>query len=147
MRRKTVKIQFRTSLEEQRVLVAAACARGYSNPSAFARAAVRKELSNRDELTQAEQRVAASFDRLMAEVTRLSRQQQALFALVDTFAKTFLTCVSEPPVETRSQAAALASDRYGSGSIRDGLSKGDRYRRYGCSRYRPHTGFRSRIDR
>jgi hypothetical protein len=109
---KTVKIQFRTSPEEQRVLAAAARARGYSNASAFARAAVRKEISERDELTEAEQRIAASFDRLLSEVTRVSRQQQALFALVDTFAKTFLTCVPEPPADARSQAVALARDRY-----------------------------------
>ena len=109
---KTVKIQFRTSPEEQRVLAAAARARGYSTASAFARAAVRKELSEREELTEVEQRIAATFDRLMGEVTRVSRQQQALFALVDTFAKTFLTCVPEPPADARPQAVALARDRY-----------------------------------
>ena len=104
--------QFRTSPEAQRMLAAAARARGYSNASAFARAAVPKELSERDELTEAEQRIAASFDRLMSEVTRVSQQQQALFALVDTFAKTFLACVPEPPAEARPQAVARARDRY-----------------------------------
>ena len=40
------------------------------------------------------------------------RGQQALFALFDTFVKAILTCVPEPPPDTRPQAVALAKKRY-----------------------------------
>ena len=42
----------------------------------------------------------------------MGRNQQALFALVDTFAKTMLTCVPEPPSDAKPQAIARARDRY-----------------------------------
>jgi hypothetical protein len=42
----------------------------------------------------------------------VGRNQQALFALVDTFAKTMLTCVPEPPSDAKPQAIARARDRY-----------------------------------
>jgi hypothetical protein len=37
---------------------------------------------------------------------------QALFALLDTFVKTVLTCVPEPSNDARPQAIARAKDRY-----------------------------------
>src|SRR5215472_19182693 len=89
---KSQRMEIRTSPEEARAIAKTAKAQGYANSSAFIRSVLRDEISGRQELTEAEQRIAGSFDRLMSEVTRLSRQQQALFALVDTFAKTFLTC-------------------------------------------------------
>ena len=46
------------------------------------------------------------------DMVRLARGQQALFALVDTLAKTILTCVPEPPPDARPQAIARAKERY-----------------------------------
>ena len=109
---KSQRMEIRTSPEEARAIAKTAKVQGYANSSAFIRSVLRDEICGRQELTEAEQRIAGSFDRLMSEVTRLSRQQQALFALVDTFAKTFLTCVPEPPADARPQAVALARDRY-----------------------------------
>lgn len=40
------------------------------------------------------------------------RAQQALFAYVDTLAKTLLTCVPEPPPDAKPQAVARAKERY-----------------------------------
>jgi hypothetical protein len=42
----------------------------------------------------------------------LSRTLQALFALVDALSKTFLACVPEPSAEAKTQAVALARERY-----------------------------------
>ena len=46
------------------------------------------------------------------EFSRVGRSQQATFALMDTFAKTVLTCVPEPPPDAKPQAVARARDRY-----------------------------------
>jgi hypothetical protein len=40
------------------------------------------------------------------------RVQQALFAYLDTLAKTFLTCVPEPPADAKPQAVARAKERH-----------------------------------
>jgi hypothetical protein len=40
------------------------------------------------------------------------RVQQALFAYLDTLAKTILTCVPEPPTDAKPQAVARARERY-----------------------------------
>jgi Arc/MetJ-type ribon-helix-helix transcriptional regulator len=75
----------------------AAKLRGYSSPSAFLRAAIKKELSERAEGTglSAEQMVGSLKD-IQQAIRRQERAQQALFALVDSLTKAFLTCVSEP---------------------------------------------------
>ncbi len=67
---------------------------------------------NRGGLHDAEQRLAATLERLSRDIARAIRGQQALFAVVDTFAKTFLTCVPEPPQDGLTQSVARARDRY-----------------------------------
>jgi hypothetical protein len=47
---------------------------------------VRKELADHEDL-EAERRIASTLVRVLREVGRPSRQQQALFALVDTLGK------------------------------------------------------------
>jgi Arc/MetJ-type ribon-helix-helix transcriptional regulator len=87
--------------------------RGFDSPSAFIRYAVEQELSGRqDGLTGAEERLAASIEQVRRDMFRLMRVQQALFAYLDTLAKTILTCVPEPPAEARPQAVARAKERY-----------------------------------
>jgi Arc/MetJ-type ribon-helix-helix transcriptional regulator len=62
--------------------------RGYSNPSAFLRAAIKKELDEREDgVAGAEERLAASIEQVRQEIFRLGRAQQALFAFVDSLAK------------------------------------------------------------
>ena len=86
---------------------------GFSSRSAFIRAAVGRELAGRESgVDAAEQRIAASLDRMAREIRNLRLGQQALFAFVDVLVKTVLTCVPEPPRDVHDQAVALAKARY-----------------------------------
>jgi hypothetical protein len=86
---------------------------GFSCSSAFIRAAIERELTGRESgVDAAEQRIAASLDRMARGIRNLRIGQQALFAFVDVFAKTFLTCVPEPPREVQDQAVARGKVRY-----------------------------------
>jgi len=86
---------------------------GFACSSAFIRAAIERELVGRESCVDAaEQRIAASLDRMSREIRNLRIGQQALFAFVDVFAKTFLTCVAEPPREVQDQAVARGKARY-----------------------------------
>src|SRR5580704_4969096 len=102
----------RLTREDQHRVEETARTRGYANPSAFIRAAIRNELDGRAELTGTDERMGAGFDRVSRDIFRVGRGQQALFALVDAFAKAVLTCVPEPPPEARPHAIARARDRY-----------------------------------
>jgi hypothetical protein len=86
---------------------------GFSSRSAFIRAAAEHELAGRESgVDAAEQRIAASLDRMAREIRNLRLGQQALFAFVDVLVKTLLTCVPEPPRDVHDQAVALAKARY-----------------------------------
>jgi hypothetical protein len=90
-----------------------AARRGFASPTAFIRYAVDQELAERqDGLTGAEERLAASIEQIRKDQYRLMRMHQALFAYVDTLAKTFLTCVPEPPADAKPHAVASAKERY-----------------------------------
>ena len=106
------RVAVRLSREEQREVEGAAKSRGYANPSAFIRAAIRHELDGRAELTGTDERMGAGFDRVALDIFRIGRGQQALYALVDAFVKAILTCIPEPPPEVRQQAIARAKERY-----------------------------------
>ena len=87
--------------------------KGYANPSAFLRAAIDHELSEReDTMIGAEERLAASMEQMRREIFRLGRAQQALFAYVDSLAKVLLTCVPEPVGEATEPAIARAQGRH-----------------------------------
>jgi len=87
--------------------------RSFTSPTAFIRHCVNQELSGRsEELVGAEERLAASIEQIRAEVFRLGRAQQALFAFVDSLAKVLLTCVPEPGVEAMEAAVARAQGRH-----------------------------------
>lgn len=87
---------------------------GFSNPSAFIRAAIQRELAGREsEVEEAEERIAGSLDRLGREIRSVKLAQQALFAFVDSLVKTLLTCIAEPPTEAHDQAVAQGKFRYG----------------------------------
>src|SRR3954468_10423108 len=86
---------------------------GFANPSAFIRAAIQRELAGRESgVDAAEERIAASLDRLAREIRRVNLGQQALFAFVDSLVKTMLTCVAEPPRDAYDQAVARGKVRY-----------------------------------
>jgi hypothetical protein len=110
---RTVKQTVRLSEDEQAQMQRVAKERGYLSLTAFIRAAIRNEVTGREnEVTESEQRTAATLERLSRDIFRINRGQQALFAVVDTLVKTFLTCVPEPPREGMSQSVARARDRY-----------------------------------
>jgi uncharacterized protein (DUF1778 family) len=109
---RSARIAVRVSVDDQREIEEAAKTRGYSTPSAFVRSAIRNELHGREELISIEDKISASLERVTNDNYRLSRVLQALFALVEALSKAFLTCVPEPPAEARSQAVALAKERY-----------------------------------
>ena len=109
---RSARVAVRLTREDQPQVEEAAGNRGYASPSAFLRAAIRNELHGRAELTGAEERIAAGIDRVSREIFRVDRGQQAMFALVDAFAKAILTCVPEPPPDARPQATARARERY-----------------------------------
>jgi hypothetical protein len=102
----------RLSREDRDRITEAGPAKGYTNPSAFIRAAIQNELDGRPELTETEDRIAGGFDRISRDNARIVRGQQALYALLDTFVKTVLTCMPEPSSDARPQAIARAKDRY-----------------------------------
>ena len=106
------RIALRISQRERDQLEQAVKMHGYQSPSALIRAAIRNELNGRPEVAETEERIAGGFERMSRHMVRLARGQQALFALVDTLAKTILTCVPEPPSEARPQAIARAKERY-----------------------------------
>lgn len=109
---RTARIALRLSQEDREQMEQAVKTRGYESPSALVRAAIRSELNGRPELTETEERIAGGFERVSRDILRLARGQQALFALLDTLAKTILTCVPEPPPDARQQAVARGKERY-----------------------------------
>ena len=110
---RNARVAVRLAREEQHQVEEAVKTRGYANSSAFIRAAIRNELDGRVELTCTDERIGAGFDRVSRDIFRVGRGQQALYALIDAFAKATLACMPEPPPEARSQAIARAKERYG----------------------------------
>ena len=91
----------------------AAAGGGFSSATAFMRAAIERELAGRENgVDAAEERLAASLDRLSREIHGVRLGQQALFAFVDSLVKTLLTCIAEPPNDAYVQAVARGKVRY-----------------------------------
>jgi Arc/MetJ-type ribon-helix-helix transcriptional regulator len=85
---------------------------GFRTPSDFIRSAVENALKDDEDLVGMEERIAASCGRINKDIYRVMRAHQALFAFVDAFVKTFLTCMPEPPSQLKAQAIACARERY-----------------------------------
>jgi hypothetical protein len=87
--------------------------RGFSSPTAFIRHSVQQALSGRnEELVGAEERIAASIEQVRRETVRVGRDQQALFAYVDSLTKVLLTCLLESGGEAMEAAVARARGRH-----------------------------------
>jgi predicted HicB family RNase H-like nuclease len=63
-------------------------------------------------IAKTERIVSASIDRLARDLRTLQTAQQAVFALTDSLARLFLTCVPEPAAEVLDQAKRRARLRY-----------------------------------
>jgi Arc/MetJ-type ribon-helix-helix transcriptional regulator len=88
-------------------------ARGFNSASAFVRYAIQRELQ-RDEpaVAQAEERIVATVTRLTKEVRAVHTAQMATYTLADALVKVILTCIPEPPGEVLDQAKSRAKRRY-----------------------------------
>jgi hypothetical protein len=82
--------------------------RGYSTPTAFVRAAIKKELDELGAGSAPNEQILGYIREVRQDVRRVERAQQALFALVDSFAKVFVTCVPEPRGEAMQTALGEA---------------------------------------
>lgn len=110
-RRRVLGIRVSETLDRQ--IDEAARRQGHKSISAFIRTAVEKELKGEPVVDrQAEERIAASFDRISRELRKLGNAQQALFAFTDALARVFLHCVPEPVASSHEQALARAKDRH-----------------------------------
>jgi hypothetical protein len=65
-----------------------------------------------EKVEAAEERIAASLDRLGREIRSVKLAQQALFAFVHSLVKTLLPCIAEPPRDAHDQAVAQGKFRY-----------------------------------
>ena len=83
----------------------------YATPSAFIRSAIEEKLDGRNG-QEAEDRIAATLERLGRELRRLETALQAQFALLDALCRVVLLCVPEPPPEVHAQALANAKERH-----------------------------------
>jgi Arc/MetJ-type ribon-helix-helix transcriptional regulator len=109
MPRRTIRL---TEAIDERI-DSAAKLRGYSSPSAFLRAAIKSELAERTEgIGSSAEQIVGCFREVQQDVRRVERAQQALFALVDSLAKAFLTCVPEPRGAAMEPALAEARNRH-----------------------------------
>ena len=89
--------------------------RGYRSTSAFMVQAIEEKLQRLeavDSMSEAEARIAATFDQIMREVRSLHTSMQAQFALTDALTKYVLTCMIEPPSDLLQSARAKAKARY-----------------------------------
>ena len=88
---------------------------GYRSWSAFVVEAIREKCLRADVLesmTEAETRIAASFEQIMEEIRSLHASIEAQLALTDALSKYLLTCIGEPPGELLEPARAQAEARY-----------------------------------
>lgn len=89
--------------------------RGYRSSSAFMVEAIEEKLrriESVDSMSEAEARIAASFDQILREVRSLHTSTQAQFALTDALTKYVLTCMIEPPTELLASSRMKAKARY-----------------------------------
>jgi hypothetical protein len=87
--------------------------RGLQSASAFIRQAISNGLrQDVSALTEAEERIAVSFERLSKDVCRIQKAQLAMYLLIDSFVRLFLLRVPEPPGDEFQPAKTRAAARY-----------------------------------
>jgi hypothetical protein len=86
--------------------------RGFRSANAYVQAVVVNDMRDATSDQTDREAFVASLDRLTKEIRTIHTAQQALFALVDSLARLFLTCIPEPPPNALDQAQRLARLRY-----------------------------------
>jgi hypothetical protein len=106
-------IRLRQALKEK--IIEISNQRGYRSCSAFMVEAIEEKV-RRDEalegVSEAEERIAASFEQIHRQLQSLHTAVQGQFALTDALTKYLLTCIVEPPGELLPAANVRARDRY-----------------------------------
>src|SRR5215471_16930366 len=82
--------------------------RGFRSANAYVQAVVVNDMRDATSDQTDREAFVASLDRLTKEIRTIHTAQQALFALVDSLARLFLTCIPEPPPNALDQAQRLA---------------------------------------
>jgi hypothetical protein len=109
-RRRIRAIRFSESVNRQ--IEEATRKHGHPNPSAFLRSLIENELRRERNDPQADERIAASFDRTAREIRKLGNAVQALFAFTDALARVLLHCIPEPAAASHDQSLARAKERH-----------------------------------
>jgi hypothetical protein len=110
---KRQRFELRLPNDQMTVMKRTAQARGFHSANAYVQALVTRDLrDSTSEQADSEAFIAASLDRLSKEIRTVHTAQQALFAVVDSLARLFLTCIPEPPPEALDQAKRRARLRY-----------------------------------
>jgi hypothetical protein len=111
-------LTLRLTAEERRRLEEAARERGYRAIAQFARASLGRSVTQTETiaaLESLEKRQAATLAVMRTENARLLRTEYVLFAMIENLAKTILTYLPPPPVESKAATIALgraAFERY-----------------------------------
>lgn len=110
---KRQRFELRLPNDQMTVMKRTAQVRGFRSANAYVQALVTRDLrDSTSEQADREAFVAAALDRLSKEIRTLHTAQQALFAVVDSPARLFLTCIPEPPPEALDQAKRRPRLRY-----------------------------------
>ena len=103
----------RTTDERAKQIGEIASSRGFDSVSAFVRQAISNEVRFGDSaIREAEDRIAATLERLATELRRIQTAQQAQYAILDSLVRLFLVCVPEPSGNAVEPAKARAASRY-----------------------------------
>jgi len=109
----SARITIRLTAEQERRLKTGMEQRGYGTASALVREALLHELGQREQGDHdRESRIVAALEQLHRDNASIVRAQKAALAVLETFVKTFLTCIPEPPQDGMTQSIARARDRY-----------------------------------
>src|SRR5215469_11458088 len=95
---KNPRFELRLPQDQMLLMKRAVKSRGFRSANAYIQSALARDLrGSADNDRDRDAFIAASIARLCKEIRRLHTAHQALFALTDSLARLFLTCIPEPP--------------------------------------------------
>ena len=109
---KRERFELRMTEDQLTVMKHTAQARGFPSTNAYVHAVLARDMRDSESDQSEQEAFTASLDRLSREIRTVHTTQQALFAVVDSLARLFLTCIPEPPPNALDQAKRGARLRY-----------------------------------
>jgi hypothetical protein len=109
---KSPRFELRLAQDQMILMKRTAKSRGFRSANAYIQSVLSRDLRGGKDDDDREAFIAAGIDRLSKEMRALHTAHQALFALVDSLTRLFLTCVPEPQPELLDQAKRRAKLRY-----------------------------------